>query len=236
MQDREKSLFLFKTFIMKKIFILVFAIISLTVYSQINIPANSPKGTITTQTNQKIEYRNLRYEKGKVFYINILSNQEEFLYENSVKNIKEDDGTAEPEKASNNTVAVPEPPKDLKLTSKKDIKNFLMKENNVQYKNGKTINNIGTGLIAGGGALFLIGGISNVSKANKAALGEDSKGSSVPLIIGLAGAGIGVIMKLSGHSQMKKAINNYKNTDIRKFTPSYYVLNDGNGVGFMMKF
>ncbi|MFC7345913.1 hypothetical protein ACFQO9_04170 [Chryseobacterium zhengzhouense] len=79
---------------MKKIIALSFVFLSLAVYSQINIPLSSSKGTLITQTDQKIEYKNLKYEKGKVIYINAQTNQEEFLYDNSLKSIEEADVTA----------------------------------------------------------------------------------------------------------------------------------------------
>jgi len=224
---------------MKKILTLSVILLSLMTYSQINIPATSPKGTLTTQTNQKIEYKNLKYEKGKVIYINANTNQEEFLYDNSLKSIQEDGGAVVSASGENTEAAVSmvEKPENVKLTSKKDIKNYLLQQNNVEYKRGRTLNNVGTAFVVGGAACFVAGGISNLSSANKTyAYGEEPKGSPVPLIIGLIGAGAGVVLKLMGHSQMKNAVESYKNADSRKFTPTYYVLNNKNGVGFMMKF
>ncbi|MCU7615869.1 hypothetical protein NZ698_01555 [Chryseobacterium sp. PBS4-4] len=224
---------------MKKIYILAFAFLSLTAYSQVNIPASSSRGTILTQTDQKIEYSNLKYEKGKVVYTNIYNGQQEFLYDNSVKSIEEKAATAvlSSETKSENSassVAVLEKPK---LTDKTEIKRFLLQENNPQYKSGKSLNNIGTAFLVGGATCFVVGGAINLSSANKTySSGEEPKGSPVPLIIGLVGMGVGVVMKISGHSQMKKAVENYQNSTARKFTPSYYALNNQNGVGLMMKF
>ncbi|WP_144283004.1 hypothetical protein [Chryseobacterium echinoideorum] len=65
---------------------------------------------------------------------------------------------------------------------------------------------------------------------------EKRRGSSVPLIIGMLGAGAGIIMKIAGHSQMNKAVRAYRYSDSKKFVPVYYVLNDQNGVGVLMKF
>lgn len=219
---------------MKKIFSLSFLLLSLLAFSQITIPAKSEKGILITQTDQKIEYRNLKYEKGKVVYTNTQTNQEEFLYDSSLKNIQENNGAVL--MATPNSTEPIEAVSEQKLTSTKDIKNYLIKENNLQYKSGKSINTIGTVFVVGGAVCFVAGGISNLSHANKISSGEEAKGSSVPLILGLVGAGIGVVMKISGHSQMKKAITAYKNADSRKFAPSYYVLNNKNGVGVMMKF
>lgn len=219
---------------MKKILILSFALLSVAVYSQINIPASSSKGILITQTDQKIEYKNLKYEKGKVAYINAQTNQEEFLYDNSLKSIQEINGETISTSETNAQEAVI---KDLKLTSKRDIKNYLIKENNLEYRRGRNLNNVGTAFVVGGATCFVVGGLSNLSAANKTySYGEEPKGSPVPLIIGLIGAGAGVVMKLVGHSQMKDAVETYRNADSRKFTPSYYVLNNKNGVGFMMKF
>lgn len=128
-------------------------------------------------------------------------------------------------------------PEVPKLTSQKDIKDYLIQKKDSLYMKGRTMNNIGTVLVVGGAASFVIGGLSNLSKANDGGSnGGDSKGSPVPLIIGLVGAGAGVVLKLVGHSQMKDAIHHYNTTDARKFKPDYYVLNDRNGVGLMMKF
>jgi len=224
---------------MKKLYMLAFAFISISAFSQINIPASSSKGTILTQTDQKIEYINLKYEKGKVYYTNIQNGQHEFLYNNSVKGIEEKDdvATLSQEIKSENSgspVAILE---KSKLTDKSEIKKFLLQENNPQYKSGRSLNNLGTAFLAGGATCFVVGGAINLSSANKTySVGEEPKGSPVPLIIGLVGMGIGVVMKISGHSEMKKAVTNYQNSDARKFTPSYYVLNNRNGVGLMMKF
>lgn len=235
----RKSIFLRKTFIMKKIITLSFVFLSLAVYSQINIPLSSSKGTLITQTDQKIEYKNLKYEKGKVIYINAQTNQEEFLYDNSLKSIEEADVTAVVTSTKNDTAvkSIIEEPQNVKLTSQKDIKTYLLHANNLEYKRGRNLNNVGTAFVVGGAACFVAGGLSNLSSANKTySYGEEPKGSPVPLIIGLVGVGAGVVMKLMGHSQMKNAIETYKNADSRKFIPTYYVFNNKNGVGFMMKF
>jgi hypothetical protein len=225
---------------MKKIYILAFAFLSLTVYSQVNIPASSSRGTILTQTDQKIEYSNLKHEKGKVVYTNVYNGQQEFLYDNSVKSIEEktDTEVLSSEIKSENSassVAVLEKPK---LTDKTEIKRFLLQENNPQYKSGKSLNNTGTAFLIGGAACFLVGGTLNLSASNEVnTTGKEVHGPGpIPLVIGLIGMVGGVVLKLAGHSQMKKAVENYQNSDARKFTPSYYVLNNRNGVGLMMKF
>lgn len=222
---------------MKKIISVALLLLSLSVYSQVSIPENSRQGIITTKTDEIIEYRNLKYENGKVVYTNKNNNEQEFLYDNSVKSIKEIDGSLN---AKADTYSLPENKdgdKIQKLSSKKEIKQYLLQQNNSQYKSGRTINSVGTALVVGGAATFFIGGISNLSSANKTyAYGEEPKGSPVPLIIGLIGAGAGVVLKLTGHSQMKSAINQYKNADAKKFTPSFYALNNRNGMGLMMKF
>jgi len=224
---------------MKKIFILAFAFLSFAAYSQINIPASSSRGTILTQTNQKIDYSNLKYEKGKVSYTNLQNGQQEFLYDNSVKSIEEKNDVVTSSKIeSQNSAPSAIISQKVKLTDRKEIKKFLLEENNLQYKKGKSQNNAGTVILVGGAACFGIGGIINISKSNQINTNnkEISDGTPIPLIIGGLGILTGVVMKISGHSQMKKAIENYQNSDARKFTPSYYVLNNQNGVGFMMKF
>lgn len=225
---------------MKKALTLLFIVSSLAVYSQISIPESSAKGIIITQDNQKIFYTKLTYSKGKVTYTNAQNGAEEFLYDNSVKGIQEDGkaviGNVSEEHLAG-TVKNTEAPK---LTSKKEIKEYLIQTNNVQYKKGRTVNNIGTALVAGGAACFVVGGILNLSKSDtnttSGLKNGESTGSSVPLVIGLIGAGAGVVLKLVGHSQMKNAINDYRTADIKRFKPDYYVLNDRNGVGMMMKF
>ncbi|KAA0128562.1 hypothetical protein FY557_08250 [Chryseobacterium sp. SN22] len=223
---------------MKKIFTLLFAVASLAAYSQISIPANSSKGTIVTQDNTTIEYRDLKYEKGKVTYKNAQTGIEEFLYDNSVKSILEKTNPENPVSAENTSVspALTER-KEEKLTSLSEIRGYL-RQNNRSYKSGRTVSDIGSGLIIGGGAAFLIGGLSNVSKAEKSTLssGAAKKGSSTPLICGIIAMAGGVVMKIAGGAQMRNAVKEYQNADAGKFTPVYYVVNDGNGVGMLMKF
>ncbi|KMQ69337.1 hypothetical protein ACM39_04425 [Chryseobacterium sp. FH2] len=217
---------------MKKNLTLFLTVVSIAAYSQISIPATSSKGVIVTQNNDTIVYKDLRYEKGKVTYKNVQTEAEEFLYDNSVKSIEENENAT----VVQNSASVLNTQQPDKLISIKDIKNHL-KENDVKYKRGKSLNDVGTVFVIGGGAAFMIGGISNLSKTNEINNGgESKKGSSTPLIIGLVAAGAGVVMKIAGHSQMKNSINNYQNADTGKFNPNYYVVNDGNGVGMIMKF
>jgi len=222
---------------MKKLFTLLLVVASLAVYSQISIPESSSKGTIVTQNNMTIQYRDLKYEKGKVTYKNAQTGIEEFLYDNSVKSIQEN---IQPEVSVTNENPVVtssvEIKKEEKLTSVREIKDYL-KQNNSSYRTAKTLSDVGTGLIAGGGAAFLIGGFSNLSKANQStATGTVKKGSSTPLICGIIAMAGGLVLKLAGNSQMKDLVRAQQNADTRKFPNSYYVINDGNGVGMMMKF
>lgn len=225
---------------MRKTLMLLFVVASLAAYSQISIPETSAKGIIITQNNQKISYTKLSYSKGKVTYTNTGNGAEEFLYDNSVKGIQEEGkpaiGDMSPESFAD-TVKNTEAPK---LTSKKEIKEYLMQIHDPQYMKGRSINNIGTGLVLGGGACFVVGGILNLSKSDtdntSGIKNNESSGSPVPLIIGLIGAGAGVVLKLVGHSKMKDAINHYSTADTRKFKADYYVLNNRNGLGLMMKF
>ncbi|MCT2560906.1 hypothetical protein [Chryseobacterium herbae] len=224
---------------MKKIFTLLCIGASLAVYSQISIPETSPKGTITTQTGTIIQYKDLKFSKGKVTYKNVQNGAEEFLYENSVKAIQEVNPTEIEKIPAETPIAIGSEPKqeNPKLTEKYDIKNYLLQKQDSEYMKGRTVNNLGTAFVVGGGVCFVVGGLLNLSNANDTNVKNgESKGSPVPLIIGLIGMGVGVTLKLAGHSQMKDAINNYRNTAASKFTPSYYVLNNRNGVGLMMKF
>ena len=217
---------------------LLFAVASLSVYSQISIPESSPKGIIVTSNNTTIEYKDLKYEKGKVTYKNAQTGIEEFLYDNSVKSIQENTQaeTSETLNSEKPASVISTPKGEEKLTYIKDIKQYL-RQNNDQYRSGKTLNDVGTVLVIGGAASFVIGGISNLSKANEVnKTGVAKEGSSTPLVIGLIAAVGGVVMKIAGHSQMKSAIKSYQSADTRKFSPNYYVINNGNGVGMMMKF
>src|SRR5690606_32392594 len=105
--------------------------LSLSVYSQVTIPATSAKGTIITQDNLKIEYKDLKYHKGKVTYINLQNGLEEFLYDNSVKDIKEAENLFTPV-GENQT-------QSLKFTDQSDIKNYLIQQKDAQYMSGKKI-------------------------------------------------------------------------------------------------
>jgi vacuolar-type H+-ATPase subunit I/STV1 len=183
---------------MKKLFTLLLVVASLAVYSQISIPESSSKGTIVTQNNMTIQYRDLKYEKGKVTYKNAQTGIEEFLYDNSVKSIQEN---IQPEVSVTNENSVvtssEEIKKEEKLTSVREIKDYL-KQNNSSYRTAKTLSDVGTGLIAGGGAAFLIGGLSNVSKANEStATGTVKKGSSTPLICGIIAMAGGLVLMSS---------------------------------------
>ncbi|MBB6369270.1 hypothetical protein [Chryseobacterium shigense] len=224
---------------MKKIITLLCIAASLAVYSQVSIPETSQKGTITTQNGMTIQYKDLKFSKGKVTYKNVENGAEEFLYENSVKAVQEvHAGEISETPAETPVISTAEPEKEnLKFTDKHDIKNYLLQQKDSEYMKGRATNNLGTAFVAGGAACFLVGGLLNLSQANSTSVKNgESKGSPVPLIIGLVGAGVGVTLKLAGHSQMKNAVNNYRNANNSKFTPSYYVLNDSNGVGLMMKF
>uniref|UniRef100_A0AAU6WU00 Uncharacterized protein n=1 Tax=Chryseobacterium endophyticum TaxID=1854762 RepID=A0AAU6WU00_9FLAO len=171
---------------MKKIFTLLFTAASLVAYSQISIPANSSKGTIVTQNNTTIEYRDLKYEKGKVTYKNAQTGIEEFLYDNSVKSIQENTNPENRLPTENTVATVPVPTKkEEKYTSISDIRGYL-RQNNPQYKSGRTLSDVGSGLIIGGGAAFLIGGLSNLSKAEKSTL---SSGPAKRVLLRLSSAG-----------------------------------------------
>lgn len=225
---------------MRKTLMFLFVVASLAAYSQISIPESSAKGIIITQNNQKIFYTKLIYSKGKVTYTNAGNGVEEFLYDNSVKGIQEDGKSPVGDMSAESFAETGKNTEAPKLTSKKEIKEHLIQVHDPQYMKGRSINNIGTALVLGGGACFVVGGILNLSKSDTDSTSgiknNESSGSPVPLIIGLIGAGAGVVLKLVGHSQMKNAINHYSTADTRRFKADYYVLNNRNGLGLMMKF
>lgn len=205
-------------------------------FSQVNIPKNSSKGTITTSTDLNINYTHLVYEKGKVTFINSETGKEEFLYDSSIKSMVYDaetvNETAFPkaESAVANTI--------LKQSSESSLakNNFV---NNADYIKAKKLSQLGTGFLVGGGACFLVGGLLNLSSGSGQTVNEvnqkaESQGSPIPLIIGLAGMGAGLVMKISGNSQMKKIKNN--SAFILKPVNEYFVVTNGDGVGIKMKF
>ena len=205
-------------------------------FSQVNIPKNSSKGTITTSTDLSINYTHLVYEKGKVTFINSETGKEEFLYDSSIKSMVYDaetvNETAFPkaESAVANTI--------LKQSSESSLakNNFV---NNADYIKAKKLSQLGTGFLVGGGACFLVGGLLNLSSGSGQTVNEvnqkaESQGSPIPLIIGLAGMGAGLVMKISGNSQMKKIKNN--SAFILKPAKEYFVVTSGDGVGITMKF
>lgn len=205
-------------------------------FSQVNIPKNSSKGTITTSTDLNINYTHLVYEKGKVTFINSETGKEEFLYDSSIKSVIYDAETVnettfpKAESAVANTM--------LKQSSESSSakNNFI---NNADYIKAKKLSQLGTGFLVGGGACFLVGGILNLSSGSGQTVNEvnqkaESQGSPIPLIIGLAGMGAGLVMKISGNSQMKKIKNN--SAFILKPANEYFVVTNGDGVGIKMKF
>lgn len=223
-------------FQMKKVLILASVLIGGLLFSQVKIPKNSSKGTITTSTDLNINYTHLVYEKGKVTFINSETGKEEFLYDSSIKSMIYDaetvNETAFPkaESAVANTM--------LKQSSESSSakNNFI---NNADYIKAKKLSQVGTGFLVGGGACFLVGGLLNLSSGSGQTVNEvnqkaESQGSPIPLIIGLAGMGAGLVMKISGNSQMKKIKNN--SAFILKPVNEYFVVTNGDGVGIKMKF
>ena len=205
-------------------------------FSQVNIPKNSSKGTITTSTDLNINYTHLVYEKGKVTFINSETGKEEFLYDSSIKSMIYDAETVNETKFPKAESAVANTMLKQSSESSSAKNNFI---NNADYIKAKKLSQLGTGFLVGGGACFLVGGLLNLSSGSGQTVNEvnqkaESQGSPIPLIIGLAGMGAGLVMKISGNSQMKKI----KNTSalILKPATEYFVVTNGDGVGIKMKF
>lgn len=215
---------------MKKLLTVAAMCLSIALFAQVSIPKNSKEGVLVLKNNTEVQYRDLTYENGKVTYINKRTNTSEFVYDASVTEVRE--GTEE--------ISMADSPSDEKLRTKKEIYHYLATSTDPQFVKGKKLNNTGTAFLAGGAACFVVGGILNLSAAGSQVVNNNgevkSKGSPVPLIIGLAGMGAGLVMKLSGHAQMRKAMDNYQNADAKKFVPVFYVLNNSNGVGLQVKF
>ena len=221
---------------MKKVIILASMLIGGLLFSQVNIPKNSSKGTITTSTDLNINYTHLVYEKGKVTFINSETGKEEFLYDSSIKSMVYDAETV-------NETAFPKAESEVANTIlKQSSESSLAKNNfanNPDYIKAKKLSQLGTGFLVGGGACFLVGGLLNLSSGSGQTVNEvnqkaESQGSPIPLIIGLAGMGAGLVMKISGNSQMKKIKNN--SAFILKPAKEYFVVTSGDGVGITMKF
>ncbi|MDQ0475525.1 hypothetical protein [Chryseobacterium sp. MDT2-18] len=227
---------------MKKIIIVGTFLLGGFLFSQVKIPQKSSKGVINTSTDLKINYTHLIYQKGKVTFINTETGKEEFLYDNSVKSIVFD---SEPvngnltESESPTTEAMAENVNHLHskqpATTVLKINNFI---NNADYIKAKKLSQLGTGFLVGGGACFLVGGILNLSSSSETVSSPnqniESKGSPVPLIIGLAGMGAGLIMKISGSSQMKRIKT--ETASNLKPVKEYYLVTNNNGLGMKINF
>jgi len=223
-------------FQMKKVLTLASILIGGLLFSQVKIPKNSSKGTITTSTDLNINYTHLVYEKGKVTFINSETGKEEFLYDSSIKSMIYDAETVNETKFPKAESAVANTMLKQSSESSSAKNNFI---NNSDYIKAKKLSQLGTGFLVGGGACFLVGGILNLSSGSGKTVNEvnqkaESQGSPIPLIIGLAGMGAGLVMKISGNSQMKKIKNN--SAFILKPANEYFVVTNGDGVGIKMKF
>lgn len=211
---------------MKKVFITATIFCSCFLFSQVKIPTNSASGIIVTSTDVKIKYKDLVLENGKITFTDLESGKKEFLYENSVKSIEEN--TDEP--------FIKENIKEIKPNLNSAENPALNYKSNPKYVAAKKLSSWGTVFLAGGGAAFLIGGLSNLSHANSTTVYDNTserKGSSTPLIIGLGVMGAGLVMKLVAISQKRKA----KEESLSNVqTKEYFLLADGNGLGLKMKF
>jgi hypothetical protein len=221
---------------MKKAVILCALLIGGFLFSQVKIPTVSSKGHITTSTDLKINYTGLVYEKGKVTFINTETGKEEFLYDSSVKSIFDDSETGnDVEKTFLSEVEHTDHTGVKKSAS--SLTNDIYRTN-ADYIKGKKLSQLGTGFLVGGGVCFLVGGILNLSSGSAETVNAinqkaESKGSPIPLIIGLAGMGAGLVMKISGNSQMKKVKNS---AALLKPAAEYFVVTNNNGLGIKMKF
>lgn len=222
---------------MKKQFSMMLLFFAVFIFAQVNIPTKSEKGMILTKTNEKIYYQNLTYSDGKLKFVNTQNQMQEFLYDASVVDIKENEVLTNQTNVAKSYVNM----QRTKLTSDEEIKNYLFSNNDPLYIKGKKLNNLGTGFLIGGATCFVVGGLLNLSKSKTSdeVTNGETKGSSVPLIIGLGGMGAGLIMKLSGSSQMKQAVNKYKTSSFfskENLQENLYLVADGKGLGLQLKF
>lgn len=221
---------------MKKILILSSFLIGGILFSQVKIPQRSSKGNITTTANTVINYTNLIYEKGKVTFINSETGNEEFLYDNSIKNVEYNPET------QNGKISELDAPK-TENSMMKVVEPVSLQNNNYitnsDYIKAKKLNQLGNAFLIGGGACFLVGGILNLSSGSDKGVNAQnqvapSQGSPVPLIIGLAGMGAGLVMKIAGGSSMKNIKNRTANN--LNSAKEYYVMTNNNGFGIKIKF
>ena len=222
---------------MKKQFSMMLLFFAAFIFAQVNIPTKSEKGMILTKTNEKIYYQNLTYSDGKLKFVNTQNQMQEFLYDASVVDIKENEVLTNQTNVAKSYVNM----QRTKLTSDEEIKNYLFSNNDPLYIKGKKLNNLGTGFLIGGATCFVVGGLLNLSKSKTSdeVTNGETKGSSVPLIIGLGGMGAGLIMKLSGSSQMKQAVNKYKTSSVfskENLQENLSLVADGKGLGLQLKF
>lgn len=229
---------------MKKIVltILILIVNCIAFYAQEKLPIS--RGFITLYTNQKMEFTNLRYQDNKVIFMNVETKSEFTYFINSVKLIEDIDKTIlyinedlvkreELRKVSVNSTAnnssKPERKKLVFVGSSKILLNQLkiepdevraiMKTNSYvldDYNSGKTLQTLGNISLGLGIGLFVGGGLSNLSKANKAsdntnpyAAPTESKGSPKPLIAGIVLAIIAIPLKICGSSKIKKSVEVY---------------------------
>lgn len=222
---------------MKKQFSMMLLFFAAFIFAQVNIPTKSEKGMILTKTNEKIYYQNLTYSDGKLKFVNTQNQMQEFLYDASVVDIKENEVLTNQTNVAKSYVNM----QRTKLTSDEEIKNYLFSNNDPLYIKGKKLNNLGTGFLIGGATCFVVGGLLNLSKSKTSdeVTNGETKGSSVPLIIGLGGMGAGLIMKLSGSSQMKQAVNKYKTSSVfskENLQENLSLVADSKGLGLQLKF
>ena len=222
---------------MKKQFSMMLLFFAAFIFAQVNILTKSEKGMILTKTNEKIYYQNLTYSDGKLKFVNTQNQMQEFLYDASVVDIKENEVLTNQTNVAKSYVNM----QRTKLTSDEEIKNYLFSNNDPLYIKGKKLNNLGTGFLIGGATCFVVGGLLNLSKSKTSdeVTNGETKGSSVPLIIGLGGMGAGLIMKLSGSSQMKQAVNKYKTSSVfskENLQENLSLVADSKGLGLQLKF
>lgn len=197
------------------------------VFAQISIPQTSPKGTIVTITNLEISYQNLELKNDKVNYINVESGNPESLYINSIKSIIENFNKENPSinESLNQGLS--------KMEIQEKNRNYLQ---NPDYIKAKKISRTGTMFMVLGGATFVGGGLYNVAFApeSTASYNGEKHGSSIPLIIGLAGVGAGLVMKIVGGSKMNKIKSDALSANYNQ--KEYYLVTNQNGLGLQVKF
>ncbi|WP_333596959.1 hypothetical protein [Chryseobacterium flavum] len=212
---------------MKRLFLLLSLSLPFWFFSQAVIPKESSEGTITATDNTIIKYRKLKFDNGKVNYINALTGKEEFLYENSVKEIRSKERSAVLSETNRKESYSSE--KELK---KQDVNDYMTTSD---YLKGKRLNDFGTAFLVGGAACFVTGG--NLSSSSDNAISEDSKKERKFSSSGYRPYGSRCrTCDENCRKWTEKKVKNEYTFDSKRHSPEIFAITNNNRLGIRMKF